>query len=76
MKQITNKEELTKEQESINLGNWLISLGEYIKDNPLLIVESTLEYQPIGNILLNSPISYENACKILFSLTKKRADEI
>ena len=64
-------EELTKEQEAINLGNWLIGFGEHIKNNPQLLVEGTIEYQPIGDTLLNSPISYENACKILFSLTKK-----
>lgn len=63
--------EETKKQEAVNLGNWLIGLGEHIRSNPQLLVEGTIEYQPTGNTMLNSPISYENACKFMFSLTKK-----
>ena len=63
--------EITKEQEAKNLGKWLIEFGTHLLENPGVLIEGNLNYEPTGNTLLNSPVSYENACKLSFVLVKK-----
>lgn len=63
--------EITKEQEAKNIGKWLIEFGSHILENPNVVIDGTINYEPTGDTLLNSPVSYENACKISFVLVKK-----
>jgi len=65
MKDITNEESI------VNFGNLIINLGKHIIKHPEKIDNVLIEYQPIGETLYNSPIGYENACKIVITLVKE-----
>ena len=72
MKKQTITTKITEEQQVVNLGNWLIVFGEHIKNNPSLLIEAEIKYQPqIDRALIYNIISYKNACKISFSLSKR-----
>jgi hypothetical protein len=67
---ITTK--ITNEEQSANLGNWLICFGEHIRNNPSLLIEATIRYQPkVDDSLAYNIISYKNACEISFFMVKK-----
>ena len=70
------KKEISKEQIAENLGRWLVGFGNHILENPSLLIDGQITCEQIKDdlsysFISHSSLSYKNACKISFTLTKK-----
>jgi len=60
-----------EDEEVKSLALWLIDFGTHLLSHSNLVEDAEITYEPKED-LLPSPTSYENACRISFSVTKRK----
>lgn len=65
------KIEYEKDEEIKRFAQWLIGFGNHILEHSNTVVSAEIKYEPINPSVMNSEISFENACKMGFTLEKR-----
>lgn len=59
----------TEDGQIDNFADWLIKLGNHLKENHPSFRSASVDYQPKGNFM-RYYLSYVNACKLIITIEK------